>query len=73
MKDGTYIAKPIHTNEWGLYTHHWLMSRPILNTAGLKYDLPVDILHDVSGPGQLDLQLTSMFHEEIHQCPRHRG
>lgn len=35
--------------------------------------LPVDVLHDVSRPGQLHLQLPSMLHEEVHQRPCHRG
>lgn len=37
--------------------------------AGLWIDSLVDILHDVPGPGQLDLQLPPMLHEEIDQRP----
>lgn len=37
------------------------------------FDLLVDVLHDVSGPGQLDIQLTSMFHKEINQRSCHCG
>lgn len=39
----------------------------------IKCVLLVDVLHDVSRPGQLDLQLASMFHKEVHQRPGHRG
>jgi len=35
--------------------------------------LLVDVVHDVSGPGQLDLQLTLVLHEEVHQGPGYRG
>lgn len=30
-------------------------------------------MHDVSWPGQLDLQLTLVLHKEVHQGPGHRG
>lgn len=36
-------------------------------------DSLVDILHDVSRPGQLDLQLPPMFDKEIYQCPCDSG
>ena len=44
-------------------------------TATLGRRSPVNILHDVPGPGQLDLQLPTMFHKEVHQRPgdRRRG
>lgn len=35
--------------------------------------LLVDIMHDVPGPGQLDLQLALMLHKEVHQGPGHGG
>lgn len=42
--------------------HAWCQQRVLL----------VNILHDVSRPGQLDLQLTTMFHKEVHQRPGDR-
>lgn len=33
----------------------------------------VDIVHDVSWPGQFDLQLALVLHKEVHQGPGHRG
>lgn len=38
-----------------------------------QIDSLVDVLHDVSRPGQLDLQLPPMLDKEIHQSPRDSG
>lgn len=38
-----------------------------------KSSLLVYVLHDVSGPGQLDLQLPPVLHEEVHQRAGDRG
>lgn len=35
--------------------------------------LLVDVLHDVSRPGQFNLQLAFVLHEEVHQCSGYRG
>lgn len=45
-----------------------------LNGDGIwtRCALLVNVLHDISRPGQSDLQLTSMLHKEIHQRPGDR-
>ena len=45
---------------------------PLQWSIGSKL-LLVDIVHDVSRPGQFDLQLTLVLHKEVHQGPGHRG
>lgn len=35
--------------------------------------LLVDIMHDVSWPSQFNLQLTLVFHKEVHQRPGYSG
>lgn len=35
--------------------------------------LPVDVLHDVSRPGQLYPELTPVLHEEVHESAGDRG
>lgn len=39
----------------------------------IKYILLVDIMHNVSWPGQFDLQLALMLDKKIHQGPSHCG